>query len=181
MIRALALCASLLPAPLAAQGLEALTQPGMVALMRHALAPGTGDPAGFQIDDCATQRTLNDVGRAQARAAGAELREAGVVFDQIWASLWCRTFETAELMGMGPVTPFPPLNSFFRIRDQAAAQTEDLRQSLAKLNPEARVLLVTHQVNITALTDVFPQSGEIVILQRKDDRLTVVDRVQIEP
>ena len=78
--------------------LEQLQSGGHVALMRHALAPGTGDPAELTIGDCSTQRNLNDTGRMQARATGDYFREAGVQFQAVYSSEWCRCMETAELM-----------------------------------------------------------------------------------
>ena len=170
-----------LAVPATAQDLTPLEGPGTVALMRRAIAPGTSDPAAFEIDDCSTQRTLSDDGRAQARKIGDMLREAGIGFDQVWSSLWCRAYETAELMDMGEVVPFPPLNSFFDGRGDKAAQTEDVLQALDKLDPDARVLLVTHQVNITELTGIFPGSGEILATERTEDGLNVVGRVAIAP
>lgn len=83
--------------PASANDWDALDQPGAVAIMRHALAPGTGDPADFELDDCSTQRILSDAGRDQARRIGAAFRERGITFDRVLTSQWCRTTETAEL------------------------------------------------------------------------------------
>jgi phosphohistidine phosphatase SixA len=141
----------------------ALDHPGAVALMRHSMAPGTGDPANFTLGDCATQRNLSEAGRVEARAVGARLRAAGVRFTHILASEWCRASETAELLGMGAVTPFPPLNSFFSDRSAADRQTADTLAFLSGLAEGSRVILVTHQVNITALTGIVPRQGEIVV------------------
>jgi phosphohistidine phosphatase SixA len=165
----------------AAADLSLLKQDGVVALMRHALAPGTGDPARFELDDCSTQRNLDDRGRAQARRTGQALREAGVAFDHVWTSQWCRTRDTAELMDMGKVVEKPPLNSFFAGRGDRARQTAETRALIAALAPDARVLIVTHQVNISALTGGFARSGEIVIAHRTDDGLEPVGRVSIDP
>lgn len=163
--------------PLRADPIAAAAKPGAILLMRHATAPGTGDPAGFRLGDCATQRTLNAAGRQQAQAAGARLRAAGVAFDQILSSEWCRALETARLMDLGPVTPFPAVNSFFADRRTEAAQSAALLSHLAALPAEARVLIVTHQVNITALTGIVPQSGEALVVQRIGQGLQVVDRL----
>ena len=72
-----------------------------VLMLRHANAPGTGDPAQFQLRDCATQRNLDDSGRAQARAIGAWLRSKGIAKAQVYSSQWCRCLETAALLGIG--------------------------------------------------------------------------------
>ena len=145
---------------------SALAGGGHVALMRHALAPGTGDPAGFRIGACATQRNLNGEGRAQARRIGEAFRRHGVAVGRVLSSEWCRCRETADLLALGDVEAFPALNSFFRAREREPGQTGAVRALLAALPPDtASLVMVTHQVNITALTGVFPRSGEIVVLK----------------
>jgi phosphohistidine phosphatase SixA len=139
-----------------------LAAPRTHAIMRHALAPGGGDPAEFRLDDPSTQRRLSDAGRAQARAIGTALRQAGARFDRVLTSQWDRCRETAELLDLGPVTDLSALNSFFGNRDRGPAQTEALRATLMALPPKETLMLVTHQVNITAFTGVFPSSGEVV-------------------
>jgi phosphohistidine phosphatase SixA len=159
----------------------ALAKPGHVALMRHADAPGTGDPAGLRIGDCTTQRNLGERGRNQARALGAEFRRRDVVVSQVLTSQWCRARETAELMALGPLVEEPAaLNSFFGRPGEREAATAALRRRLAALPAEAAtVVMVTHQVNITALTGVFPRSGEIVVLRRATDgAMTTIGRLQ---
>ena len=145
-----------------------------VGVMRHARAPGTGDPANFRPSDCATQRNLDDTGREQARRIGARLREAGVSVP-VFTSEWCRTRETADLLGMGPVWPLPALNSFFGTRANEAAQTAAVQAFIAELDGAA--ILVTHQVNITALTGVFPADGEMVVLRRGPEGYAVAGRI----
>ena len=140
-----------------------------VALMRHALAPGTGDPDNFQLDDCTTQRNLSQTGRDQAVKIGDRLKEAGIESADVFTSQWCRCLETAELLGFGPPTPLPPLNSFFRDFDKKEAQTEALSSWLQSQPLERPLILVTHQVNITAFSSIFPDSGEIVLMRRSSD------------
>jgi phosphohistidine phosphatase SixA len=134
------------------------------ALLRHALAPGTGDPAGFQLEDCATQRNLSDAGRAQARAIGERLRAQGITRAEVYSSQWCRCLETARLLDLGRVTELPALNSFFGDRASAGAQTAALANFLSGGRRAAPLVLVTHQVNITALTGQPTRSGEIVVV-----------------
>ena len=144
----------------------ALAEGGHVALMRHALAPGTGDPEGFRLDDCSTQRNLDQTGRGQARRTGEAFRERGVRVGQVFSSQWCRCLETAKLLALGEVYPFPPLNSFFGDRERGPKQTAAVRALLANTDAEGpSLVMVTHQVNITALTGIFPRSGEIVVLR----------------
>ncbi len=157
---------------------SALSVPGAVAIMRHARAPGTGDPANFRLGDCATQRNLDAAGRAQARAIGESLRAAGIGFDAVLTSEWCRCRETAELLDLGAVAPEPALNSFFRDRARAGAQTEALRARIVAT--PGRLMLVTHQVNITAVTGQGVSSGEVFVLHRSaGGGLTLADRVLI--
>ncbi len=173
---------ALLLAPPALAQWEALGRPGTVAIMRHAIAPGTGDPADFRLGDCSTQRNLDERGRAQARAIGAAIREAGITIDRVLTSQWCRSRETAELLGLGPVEEMPALNSFFGDRSTRDAQTEQLRAFLAELPGDQRVVMVTHQVNITALTGRGVASGEVFVLDvAQDGAVEVLDEILIRP
>ena len=178
----LAAFVSVSPPAAADTRLARLSEPGVVAIMRHALAPGTGDPASFELDDCATQRNLDARGREQAREIGAAVRAAGAVVDRVLTSQWCRCRDTAGLLGLGPVEDLPALNSFFRNPARSGRQTADLRQFLSGLPPEKTVVLVTHQVNITALTGRWPASGEVFLLEiGRDGAVSVVDGILIAP
>ncbi|SEK94931.1 Phosphohistidine phosphatase SixA [Bosea lupini] len=150
---------------------DALATPGHIALLRHADAPGVGDPAGFRIGDCATQRNLGEQGRAQARRIGDEFRRRGVRVGLVLTSQWCRARDTAQLMSLGTVEDAPEaLNSFFGRSGERESATNALRRRLSGLPRDAgTVVMVTHQVNITALTGVFPRSGDIVVLRREPD------------
>lgn len=152
----------------------ALKDGGHIALMRHALAPGTGDPAAFQLDECRTQRNLSAAGRAQARQIGQAFQTRGIAVSQVLSSRWCRCLETAKLLNLGPVTPFPVLDSFFRQRDQGSRQTAALRHFVSKKYGGPSKVLVSHQVNITALTDLFPGSGDIVVIRPTGDSFEVL-------
>lgn len=163
-------------------GWEAAARPGAILLMRHALAPGTGDPANFTLDDCSTQRNLSDEGRDQARRIGKAFRERGIAVEPVLTSQWCRCRETAELLDLGPVEDFPALNSFFQDRSTAPAQTEEVLDDLADLPDERRPFLVTHQVNISAIADVFPRSGEVIVIDVGEGReVEVLGRILIDP
>ncbi|KJS42167.1 MAG: phosphoglycerate mutase [Roseovarius sp. BRH_c41] len=164
-----------------AQDLSALMAPGGVALMRHALAPGTGDPAAFRLRDCATQRNLDARGRAQAQETGAALRAAGIAFDHVWSSRWCRALDTAALMEMGAVREQPPLDSFYAGQGDPEGQTAATLRLIDALPEAARVLIVTHQVNITALTGLGVGSGEIIMTRRGPEGLIPVGRFSIVP
>lgn len=145
---------------------QALLEGRAILLLRHATAPGLGDPGGFDIDDCATQRNLDERGRAEARRWGERLRQVGLAEARLLSSRWCRALETSELMALGTVEPTPALDSFFALPATERRQTAALRQVVEALVPGEVAVLVTHQVNITALTGIFPQSGEGLILAR---------------
>ncbi len=143
---------------------QALKSGGHFALLRHALAPGTGDPAGFILRDCATQRNLSQGGRAQAERIGARFRANGIEAAKVYSSQWCRCLDTARLLGLGPVEELPALNSFFRKAERGAPQNRALKNWIERADLGEPVVLVTHQVNITALTGVYPASGELVVV-----------------
>ncbi|MEM1362910.1 MAG: histidine phosphatase family protein [Pseudomonadota bacterium] len=155
--------------PLRADSMAVLKEPGVILLMRHALAPGTGDPRNFRLEDCSTQRNLDAQGRAQAQAIGFAIRSADIPIDRVWTSQWCRCRETAELLDLGTPEDKLFLNSFFRDRRKGPQQTEELRRALAALPRLDHPILVTHQVNITALTGIVPRSGEIIALEHHPD------------
>jgi phosphohistidine phosphatase SixA len=145
---------------------ERLRAGGLVLLMRHARTePGTGDPPGYRLDDCTTQRNLSELGRAEARAIGAELRRRAVPVERVATSAWCRCRETAELLDLGPVARLEALDSFFDDRSRAAERTAALRAFLAGWSGPGCALLVTHQVNVTAATGVVPAPGELVVVE----------------
>ncbi len=177
MVRLAILLIVVFCSPLRADDWAAARADGAILLMRHAEAPGTGDPAGFRLDDCATQRNLSAKGRRQASETGRALRANDIPVDLVASSQWCRCRDTATLVALGPVEDWPSLNSFFDDRSTARAQTARTLARLGSLPPGSRALLVTHQVNITALTGIVPRSGEIVIARLTPDGLAVTGRL----
>ena len=154
---------------------KALQSGNHIALLRHAIAPGTGDPHAFALGDCATQRNLSDEGRDQAEEIGGRFRKAGIDNARILSSQWCRCLETATLLKLGPVEELPALNSFFQRYERWASQTRMLLEWIAGQDLAQPLVLVTHQVNITALTGIYPESGELVVVHRADTgELTVI-------
>jgi len=149
-----------------------------IIVMRHAVAPGVGDPPQFRPEDCATQRNLSPAGREQAARIGTRLRAAGLTDTKVYSSQWCRCLETARLLGLGPVIELPLLNSFFRSRDREREQMDGLRRWIEGADLKRPVVLVTHQVNITALTGIFPSEGEVLVLRREPAGVRVVARFQ---
>jgi phosphohistidine phosphatase SixA len=137
-----------------------------VLLMRHALAPGIGDPVGYRLDDCSTQRNLNQVGATQAARIGGWLKQQGVASAQVFSSPWCRCLETARLLMAGPVTPERSLGSFFNEATDGQAATRELQQFIARTKAQIGkkpLLLVTHHVNIQAYIGENVDSGDMVL------------------
>ncbi|MBP0445328.1 histidine phosphatase family protein [Roseomonas sp. SSH11] len=151
---------------------------GGIALFRHASAPGGGDPPGMRLGDCSTQRNLDEAGRDQARRIGEAIRARGVPVGAVLTSRWCRTTETAELAFPGRAAAEPAFDSFFGGRGSAEEQTAAARRILLRWNGPGALFVSTHQVNITALTGVFPASGEGVVLRREGDGLVVAGRIR---
>ena len=152
-----------------------------VALMRHALAPGTGDPENFKLGDCTTQRNLSQAGRDQALRIGIRFQQAGIIDAKVYTSQWCRCRETAELLGLGTPVQLPLLNSFFRNYESKEPQTGALQTWLAAQPLDKPLILVTHQVNITAFSSIYPASGEVVLMRRKaDGRFEVAGSIRTE-
>ncbi len=139
---------------------------GHVLFIRHAKAPGTGDPEGFRVEDCATQRNLSEAGRAQAREIGAWLRTRGVGGARVYSSQWCRCLDTARLLEVGPVTQLPALNSFYERPQDREPNLAALRRFLAEQPADGTLLvLVTHQVTISAMTGEYAPSGHAVLAE----------------
>ena len=119
---------------------------GTVIFLRHALAPGHGDPRNFDLNDCRTQRNLDETGRRQARAIGKRIAAARLSLAGIYSSEWCRCLETALLLDLGAITPFEGLNSFYQNHAPQDA-------TLAKL---------------TSKLDSLPRDGATVIMGNND-------------
>jgi phosphohistidine phosphatase SixA len=162
--------------------IERMKAGGHILMIRHALAPGSGDPANFKIGDCSTQRNLDDHGRAQARAIGMWLRSKGVTESRVYSSQWCRCLETADLLDMGPVNELPALNSFYELVQNRETHLKALRKFIAKQPSDgALVILVTHFVTISAIADEGVSSGEGVLIQlHRDAPYRVVGRLNFD-
>jgi len=142
----------------------ALVSGGHVALIRHGNAPpGYGDPPGFKIDDCATQRNLDEGGRAQARAIGEAFRQHGVRAEKILSSPWCRCLETARLMVLGPVDGTWAVAASDKSPERLAA----LRQMLANWRGPGTLVVVTHALTVQALVGIMPGQAETVVVRPK--------------
>ena len=165
---------------MAADAWAELAKPGAIVLFRHATAPGVGDPPGFKADDCATQRNLDDRGRAEARRLGDQFRSRKIPVGAVLASQWCRTRDTARLAFGTQARDEPAFNSFFQQSAAARdAQTVQARALLARWRGPGALVVVTHQVNITALTGVGAASAEgVVVRPRVDGGFQVVAAIE---
>ena len=133
-------------------------------MLRHAQTdPGIGDPPGFSLEQCSTQRNLSQAGRLQARRIGQWFEDHGLQPGAVKSSAWCRCKDTADL-AFGRHSVWPALNSFFESPTASDNQTEDLRSALARIPGRKFEVWVTHQVNMTALTGESIMMGEAVIL-----------------
>ena len=139
-----------------------LREGGCVVLMRHAQTePGVGDPPNFTLGQCSTQRNLSEAGRQQARRVGAAFTRERVELDQVRSSAWCRCVDTA-LLAFGQNTVWTPLNSFFGSSGGPDQSNDVLRDVQGWMAPR-NLMLVTHQVNVTALTGEYLAMGEILV------------------
>lgn len=139
-----------------------------VLLMRHADAPGFGDPAGYVISQCSTQRNLGDNGKRQAKAIGAWLTKQGIQKADVFSSPWCRCLDTANLLNKGSVKIEPSLGSFFDNMSLEKGQTKALgafiKNELVK-SSKTPLILVTHHVNIEAYTGKVVGMGDMVLVK----------------
>ncbi len=152
---------------------------GKILFLRHALAPGNGDPAHFTLADCSTQRNLDTVGRRQSVQLGELFRQRGLIFERVYSSQWCRCRETARLLHIGPVLDLPGLNSFYQEIVPRDATLAALRAAISELPDDGGLtLMVTHYVTISAITGIGVASGELVAFDPKTGHAVKIDLAQ---
>ena len=135
-----------------------------VFFMRHALAPGNGDPGNFKLYDCSTQRNLSKEGINQASKIAKELKKYDVKFTKVYSSYWCRCYETVKSMGLKNYQLHSGLNSFYQNYVSKKEVMKDLRNLISSLDKkQGPYLFVTHYVVIGSYTKIFPDSGGIVV------------------
>ena len=153
-----------------------LKKGGKIIFIRHAYAPGGGDPENFDINNCDTQRNLSDEGRDQAKEIGNFFKENDVPIFKVFSSEWCRCKETAELA----FTNFETkdfLNSFFssKFAKNRDKQMLDLKNYVEKFNSNKNLIFVTHYVVISESLDYAPSSGEIVISNKNFNKIGSIE------
>ena len=146
------------------QVLENLKKGGNLIFIRHAYAPGGGDPDNFDIADCSTQRNLSNSGKEQSKRIGVFFERNQIPIDQVLSSEWCRCKETAEI-AFNKFETKNFLNSFFseKFAKNKKKQIKELKEYIQNWNGEKNLILVTHYVVISEALNYAPSSGEIVI------------------
>jgi phosphohistidine phosphatase SixA len=152
---------------------------GQVLLLRHAeTTPGAGDPPGFRLEDCATQRNLSTEGRAQARRIGAELKRRGVPIGEVLSSPWCRCRDTAQL-AFGRAQTWDALANLYGRSGEADGQVRALRPRIAAHAGTSNLVLVSHGSTALALTGEHPAMGELLVLRPQPGGFRVAGRLAI--
>ena len=147
-----------------------------IILIRHALAPGGGDPPGFKIDDCKTQRNLDKAGIEQSKVIGKLFKKNKIPVDKVLSSQWCRCKDTAKY-AFKNYFEFSALNSTFQpsFAKNEPKQLKRLRTFINNWDGDGgNLVLITHYSIITAITDAVPSSGEIVITDKKFNVLSTI-------
>ena len=147
---------------------ENLRSSSYVLLMRHASAPGVGDPPNYKLDDCKTQRNLDTEGRRQAVVVGDWLRKQGVQSANVFSSIWCRCKETAALLNFNGYRVEPSLGSFFDEMAKAPESNRALQRFIdqhLKTKGDRALILVTHHVNILEFSGENVASGDMVLVK----------------
>ncbi len=150
---------------------------GKVILIRHALAPGGGDPKGFDINDCKTQRNLNETGIEQSKKIGKLFKKKNIKIDRVLSSQWCRCKDTAKY-AFKNFKEFSALNSTFSppYDKNEKKQIKALKKFVKNWNgKDANLILVTHYVIIAAVTNITTSSGEIVITDKNFNVLSTIN------
>lgn len=156
---------------------DRLKQGGYVLLIRHAITtPGAGDPPGFKLDDCATQRNLSREGREQSQRLGEAFRKRAIPVSEVRSSEWCRCLETAHL-AFGKAEAFSALNSLYADRSREAEQNGLVAAFAATIKPPQNLVLVTHGANVASILGIHPAPAEVVIAQSQRGEFKLVGRI----
>jgi phosphohistidine phosphatase SixA len=183
-VRALLVALLVLATPSSVAASEALwallKDGGQVVLLRHTITtPGVGDPDGFRVEDCASQRNLTEQGRQDARRLGAGFQTRGVPVGRVLSSRFCRCLETGRL-AFGKAEAYPPLDNLFHDRGREAERAGAIRTLAAERPEGGNLILVTHGININAAVGLQPAPGEmIVVTPRGNGRYEVRGRIQL--
>jgi broad specificity phosphatase PhoE len=147
---------------------DALRAPGAVLILRHSYAPGGFDPPDARLDDCSTQRNLDEAGRAQARRLGEAFRRHGIAVGSVLSSPRCRCLDTARL-AFGEVTSWEPLQGALNDAELRARQISEIKEQIERHRSGPPLVLVTHGSVVTDLTGLSIRMGEFVVLRHSPD------------
>ena len=156
--------------------IQSLKEGGKIIFIRHAYAPGGGDPDNFDVNDCSTQRNLNNEGISQSKLIGEFFVKNKIQIDQVLSSEWCRCKDTAKYAFKNFKT-FNALNSFFssKFAQNEDKQIKDLKNFIQNWKSEKNLVLVTHYVVISSMLNMAVGSGEIVITNNDYDVIGTIE------
>ena len=157
--------------------IKQLEDGGKIIFIRHAYAPGNGDPNNFNLDDCSTQRNLSKEGRKQAQLIGVFFKENKIQIDKVLSSEWCRCKETAEI-AFKDFSTISFLNSFYssKFAKNKTRQVKEFNKYIKKFKSKNNLILVTHYVFISEILNYSPSSGEIVV---SDKNFNIIGSIEI--
>ena len=155
-----------------------IRQGGKLIFIRHAYAPGSGDPQNFNLNDCSTQRNLNHSGREQSKNIGKLFSRHDIEINNVYSSEWCRCKETASI-AFNKFETKKFLNSFYsaQFAKNKKKQVKEFQKFINNWDKKENLIFVTHYVFISEILNYAPSSGEIVVA---DKNLNIVDTLEIE-
>ena len=156
--------------------IESLKEGGKLIFIRHALAPGSGDPENFELQNCSTQRNLNEIGIQQSKKIGLIFKKNEIKIDNIYSSEWCRCKDTAKY-AFDDFETFDALNSFYDIRfaSNKDKQIKDFYEFIDSIDSKNNIVFVTHYVVIGAILNIGTSSGEIVVTDKNLNIIGSID------
>ena len=156
--------------------IESLKEGGKLIFIRHALAPGSGDPENFELQNCSTQRNLNEIGIQQSKKIGLIFKKNEIKIDNIYSSEWCRCKDTAKY-AFDDFETLDALNSFYDIRFAANEdkQIKDFYEFIDSIDSKNNIVFVTHYVVIGAILNIGTSSGEIVVTDKNLNIIGSID------
>ena len=156
--------------------ITSLKEGGKLVFIRHALAPGNGDPENFELKNCSTQRNLNNIGIEQSKRIGSIFKKNDIKIDNIFSSEWCRCKDTAKF-AFDNFETFDALNSFYDIKFAANEdrQIKDFYEFITNLDNKNNIVFVTHYVVIGAILNIGTSSGEIVVTDKNLNIIGSID------
>ena len=159
--------------------IDTLKEGNKIIFIRHAYAPGNGDPVNFKLNDCSTQRNLGGKGIIQAKEIGQFFSINQIQIDKVLSSEWCRCKDTAKL-AFNEYTTFDALNSFYdpRFKKNKNKQIKNLKNYISKWSGKQNLVLITHFVVISEILNVGTSSAEIII---SDKKFNILGRYEIGP